>query len=247
VFGLSDDPYYEIDETDVKYNDVELLLDEDGKVHDVENIKKLYTALKGIPSSYASEEVLWAGLSHFVFRDYVHTRFMNSYKKNHHKAKYSVERSIINHYFFPNTNARAKIINDVSRLWWYGKMLYLEDEPDDSYRLLHYCKSDINGFLFRAFGSNWPNWQPTIKAALEVDYECNEAQKAVTGKGYKKHREIFNELCNFINEMSGIYLLDAMDEKILHSILKEEYKKIAMRKISDIDPDADDPDLISDD
>lgn len=237
VFKCDDEPLYEIVGR-YEFPDIELKVDPSGKItYDVENIEIIYTAMKDLPPSFASEEVVWAGLAHGPLRYYAHAKMMRSKNKKsddlsdlldeteEEKKAYAsrgkVENAILNSFFFPGKGARARIEHSLSRLWWYGKVVYLENEPEDPYRLLHYCSNDINGTLFRMCGSNWTNCQKVVKATLEVFQDYKEKNPYAKGK-----RELFNAFSGVVNEMSGIYMMDALSEDRLQDMLTTELERL---------------------
>ena len=104
-----------VDVPDLEFDDFELLIDKEHPAStDIFNIKLLYTNMKQLNDSFASDERLWAGLSHTIFFDYMRNRWGTDLDGN----------KIINNYFIKST--RFYVINGVSRLWWYGRKTFSE-------------------------------------------------------------------------------------------------------------------------
>lgn len=185
----------------LEFDDFELLINEETpSSSDVYNIKLLYLKLRDLNDSFATDERLWAGISHTVFYEYMQKRWPN---QNDSKA-------ILNHYFFSTSRPRCYMINTLARLWWFGKKTYLENE-DNEFALLDYIGHDINGYGFTLFGSNWSNSERTLKVFFDAIFEFDEET------GGKVGRALFNEVMKYANCLSGIYVLDACDNDFIRN------------------------------
>lgn len=183
----------------LEFEDFSLAINEETpSASDVYNIKLLYLKLKELNDSFASDERLWAGLSHTVFYDYMKKRWPNQ----------NTPKDILNHYFFSTNRPRCYMINTLARLWWFGKKTYLENE-DDHFALLDYIGHDINGYGFTLFGSNWSNSERTLKLFFDAIFAFDKQS------GEKVGRALFNDVMKYANCLSGIYVLDACDSSFI--------------------------------
>lgn len=183
--------------------DFELIINENNPSDsDVENIKIFYSNLISLNDSFASDERLWAGLSHTTFYDYLQKRW--SFNDSHEKQK----RDVLNHYFFNNGKQRSYMVNTLARLWWFGRKIYQPDNANPYY-ILDYISHDINGYGFTLFGSNWSNNSRNIKLFFDAILKFNEEY------GMKVGRTLFNEARKYINCLGGIYIIDACEDDFL--------------------------------
>ena len=58
-----------------EFNDFNLMISDKQEKDDIENMKIIYENLKDLTDSQASDERLWAGLSHTKFWDYMQKRW----------------------------------------------------------------------------------------------------------------------------------------------------------------------------
>jgi|SRR5882762_2169569 len=93
---------------------------------DLENTKAVYLALKHLTPLQASDERIWAYLSHVSLWDYMRKRWpVEQYAGKPRFVEIVQER-----YFFMPDRPRALIRNGIARLWWYGFTTYDESWPD---------------------------------------------------------------------------------------------------------------------
>lgn len=197
---------------DLDFEDFELLVDvEKPASTDIYNIKLLYTYLKELNDSFASDERLWAGLTHTIFYEYMQKRW---------KGKTS-PKSIINHYFLGGT--RTFMVNSIARLWWLGRKTYSEVD-ENNFKMLDYMANDINGYAFTLFGSNWANSEKILGIFFEAIYEYTDETSA------KVDRLLFNEAIQYTNGLCGIFLLEACDD----DFIKEKIKKYLYQRAEEI-------------
>ena len=188
----------------LEFEDFELLINEEKPSStDVLNIKQFYTKTKQLNDSFASDERLWAGLSHTVFYEYMLKRWPG---KND-------ATSIINHYFFQG-GTRSYMVNTLARLWWLGRKLYRE-EGEDHFVHLDYISHDINGYSFTLFGSNWTNSEHMLKLFFDAVFKYTEQKNERVGRG------LFNDAMQYANFLSGIYVLDACEDEFIVNKLLE--------------------------
>ena len=169
---------------------------------DVENIKKIYSNFIELNDSFASDERLWAGLSHTVFYDYVLDRFPLTGK--------NVENDILNHFFFRIPKPRCYMVNTLSRLWWIGRLTYCA-ERENKFELLDYISHDINGYAFTLYGSNWSNNKDTLNSFFNAIFAFEKDHGIIV------KRELFNDAIKYVQCLTGKMILDACDSDYVFS------------------------------
>lgn len=184
---------------------------------DFENIKRIYTGLKGITDGQACDERLWAGLCHDKFWKYVQYRWPVS--KNEDDGLKEVEQ----HYFLTRKHGetRSLMLNAISRLWWYGRLTYDED-AEDPFILTEYLSKDLNGRGFMLFGSNFSNNIKITKTFLCTLMKYEESDKL--------SREEFNEVRRIVNLWGGKIILDSLSEEALSEKILDFIKKMKQSK-----------------
>ena len=188
----------------LEFEDFTLCTDEEKPAStDVINIKLFYTKLSQLNDSFASDERLWAGLSHTLFYEYMRKRWPGE----------NTSKEIINHYFFQG-GTRSYMVNTLARLWWLGKKLYRRD-GDNHFINLDYIGHDINGYSFTLFGSNWTNSELMLNTFFDAVFQYTK------NSGNKVGRELFNDTMQYVNFLSGIYILDACDRQFIIDKLVE--------------------------
>lgn len=219
---ISKPAFIEVDS--IVFPDFSLKIDETKPFStDIENIKLLYISMKELNDSFATDERLWAGLSHTIFYDYVLKRFPLDLD-NRDKAS----KDVINHFFFGTTKPRCYLINTLSRLWWLGKKTFYEEESNP-FKILDYIAHDINGYAFTLFGSNWSNNVNTLKMFFEGVFEFEK------DSGEKVGRNLINNAMQYINCLCGIYILDACD----NDFIKEKTYEYLFKRSDDIKKEED--------
>jgi hypothetical protein len=179
------------------FPDFELVFTGDNRKDDYNNMVILYTNLKDLTDTQASDERVWAGLAHTFFWDYMQKRWplpQNSKKWRKH---------VLNNYFFWNST-KAPFLNGISRLWWYARFTY-DSNLKDPFELTKYlCDNDLNGKFFPllacTFSNNKQIFRNIVKAVKEYEETFN----------IKISRDDFNLLKKYINKLSGKFILDSL-------------------------------------
>jgi len=139
---------------------------------EMENVRTLYSALRGLTDSQAVDERVWAGLCNCDFYDYVRARWGYS------EASEIKAQEIGNRFYMILNKKRAIAVNTLSRLWWTGRFVY-DDKRKDPFELLRYFENHYTPkFMFITSNNYLAN--PTIArgliaALLELEDEgcCN--------------------------------------------------------------------------
>ena len=178
---------------------------------DYTNVKTLYTALKNLTDTQASDERFWVGLSHGDLWEYTQYRC----KLN---AENISESKILTNYFFNQGNKRSLIVHPIARLWWVGRLIF-DEEAKDPFRALEYMKVDFSTKVYTLFSSNYTN-NPKITRALLTAITDLETQ------GYKIKTLEYRELIRYVNLLGGIIILDYLSEDELKEKIKKHYYEV---------------------
>ena len=174
----------------ITFDDFDLVKDDiNASSTELENIKLLYSHLSHISDAFASDERLWAGLSHTAFHDFVQKRWA---------GKELTSKDVLNHYFFRKKSQRALMINTLSRYWWTGRRTY-RPNWEDPWKITNYLGRDIVGYGFPLLGSNWSNDDKNIDTFFTAVFALEE-------QGYVLNRDQFIGLMKFMNCLCGMYL-----------------------------------------
>ena len=200
-----------------EFNDFDLIISDKPEKDDIENMKIIYDNLKDLTDSQASDERLWAGLSHTKFWDYMQKRWPlpNDPEK--------WEKYILQHYFFAH-GARSTVLNGIARLWWYARLTYDETNIDNPYELTEYMAKDINGKAYMLFGSNFSRNREIQRIFLYTikNYEDQH--------GLLLSRDEFGELRKQIVLWSGKLLIDVVDRETLKNKLIKEIERLISKR-----------------
>ena len=109
-FG-SDNPFkeFKLEFTSFKLNYNE---NDDTGTIDIKNAIILYSAMKSLTDTEATDERLWAGMCHYDFWDFLQVR----YKVNNPREL--IETNVKTRYFFAHGKRRSLFTNPLAKLWW---------------------------------------------------------------------------------------------------------------------------------
>ncbi|MDD3241991.1 MAG: DUF6339 family protein [Bacilli bacterium] len=205
---------------DFKYdvNDFELDMSEEiPQKTDLNNIKLIYDNLKFLTISQASDERLWAGLTHDRFWNYMKYRWGNNILNNS-KNKEDKVNQIKQSYFYGFGKRRSAAWNGLAKLWWIGKLTYNES-LDNPYEITEYAINDLGTTTLYLLSSNFTGNDNIrfgmFKAILEFER-----------RGIKISRRKLKDLMKYINILGGSYLLDFFTENEIKEKSVEYLEKI---------------------
>lgn len=196
-----------------EFPDFDLLLSDNPEKDDLENIKRIYSNMKNLTDSQASDERLWAGLCHDVFWDYMQKRWPINKASNK-------ERYIKKNYFFAHGENRSLMTNALARLWWIGRLTYDETNESNPFELTEYLSKDFNGRGFPLFGSNFSNNRFLLRNFLSCIKSFEENNQI------NLSRVQFGEMIKSMNMWSGKLLIDSLDEEILQKKIKDQLQYV---------------------
>ena len=125
------------------------------KAKEIDNTKILYLAMKNISDSEATEERLWAGMTHSICWNFMCENLKYDISENARTEFNS--KTIHNKYFFntkSNGRKRSMYINTLSKLWWLGRLTYDEDNQKEPFHYLELFDTAFSHKLINTFSSN---------------------------------------------------------------------------------------------
>ena len=188
---------------------------EDGNTMDAENSIIVYESLKDLTLQQATDERVWAYLTHFDLRNYVRVRWPQDRDPD------NPERAIRNirmHYFVSGVRGCFRD-NGVSRLWWMGWIASRcqHFSVEKTLEILLY-RSDVRANLLErsSFGMSAEIFNAVMKR-LGESYEEEEQPL------FK--RSTFREFMKRLNRIGGRVALNALDpgqlDKLLGDIISD--------------------------
>ncbi|WP_430886146.1 DUF6339 family protein [Fusibacter sp. JL216-2] len=176
-----------------------------GKEHltDFENIKRIYTHLKSISDSQASDERIWSAFTLFEMRDYMEYRW-----------KTNEVNEMMNRYLFNYGKQRSLFRNGISRLWWIGRVTY-DEGRENPFELTEFlCKNQdyIESICGRNVFNNAHVAQATISALMYAESD-----------GIKIDRQLVRDIGKYLNMLAGTYIVDALTYE---DVYDKVYKRI---------------------
>lgn len=190
---------------------LELMLPVNGELYDLENTRRVYSALRHLDHAQAIDERLWAYMTHVYYWNYMRSRWPLEGKDR--PSVFLRER-----YFFISNRDRALTRNGMARLWWYGYVSYDETKKDpfELTRLLLYTLDITASLLERSFSRN----QSITRGVLEA-----LAERQAQGDPIPD-RETFRRAMKHLVLIGGVTILDSLDqEEVKERVLAELEEK----------------------
>lgn len=188
----------------------DLLLMPDGdEKHDLENSKRLYSALGGLTLTQASDPRLWTYLTHVKYWEYMRKRWPIK-----DSAPEKVRGSVISRYFLVGDKARALTRNGLARLWWAGHTCYSSSATGNefAYAKALFATQDVYASLMeRAFSKNRKIIQPVLSVLTK------ELEKGAPFDDRDKVRDLGKHLVL----LGGAMVLDVLDPIAIEQIVEK--------------------------
>ena len=174
---------------------------------DVQNAITLYSALKGLTDTQATEERLWSGLCHGDFYGFLHKRWdMANLKKIE-------SNEVATRYFFFKGQKRALFTNTLSRLWWCARLTYNTDFKDP-FELTRYFADDFTTKMLMIFSNNYMANKDVVKGLILALQQLEKEGFALPNQ--KKKREVYYEATRYLNVLGGTCILDFFSAEEIH-------------------------------
>ena len=191
---------------DTKYEIEDFQLDmsqTDPFLTEYENVRRVYTRLKFLPDSQASDERVWAGLCMGPFYDYVKYRW----KIDETSSVTTIEQ----HFFFGYGARRSLTRNALSRLWWIGRLTY---DNEREYELTKFvCENADN--IMHILERNTSNTPDIVKPFISAIIDAKSTGKQIDTND-------IGELSKYLNLLGGTYILDCLPSSVIYEKI---YKK----------------------
>ena len=192
-----------------------LITSGDFETTDLENIKALYSSLKDLSVVNATDERLWAGLSHNLFWDYI------QYRRND-ELKSKDTKKIKDSFFFRYGPKRSSHVHCLSRLWWAGHLTYDKSRKNPFELTEFLCKS---AFASRILLLSSYNYNSNHNLSLGILTGLYEWEKH---SGLEIKREHFVDVIKYFNFIGSVKILDfySKDEVLTLTLkhLNKHYK-----------------------
>lgn len=157
---------------------------------DAENVIRVYSHMKALSDSQASDERIWIAYTLCNQLEYMKYRW---------KATSSTD--LMNRYFFNYSKNRSLFRNGMARLWWIGRVTY-DEKREDPFEITKYLCSQQD-FIETICGRSTFN-NPTVqKATLNAIYDVLKDKKG-------DNRVVIREIAKYVNLLSGTYILDML-------------------------------------
>ena len=174
---------------------------------DAENAQRVYSHMKGLSDSQASDERIWLAYTLSEQIDYMKYRW-----------KVSSSKDMLNRYFFNYSKNRSLFRNGIARLWWIGRVTY-DERRQDPFELTKFL-CNHQDFIETICGRSTFN-NPTVqKATLNAIYDVLKDKKG-------DHREIIREIAKYVNLLSGTYILDMLSYDEVYNKVHTKLLEIA--------------------
>lgn len=195
--------------------DTDFSKEHDFSKQDVENVIRLYSAMKSLTDTQATDERLWSGLAHGDFWEYMHCRWNGRGGRGELndavslvRVRYFVRESI-------SSARKALFKSSLSRLWWIGRLTY-DETRKDAFELTKYLKEDFSTKSLVLFSSNFTS-NPSIMHGLFSALLELENEGFIYGT---KSRDTYYEATRYLNIFGGTHILDYYtEEEIKNKVL----------------------------
>ena len=192
------------------------------KLHDMENSATMFRALETLKPQQATDERLWAYMTHYVFSSYARVRWPIPPNADLRGKVSHVRR----HWFIEGGNRGLVRDNAIARLWWMGLITSrCEDVSLDDGLAAALYKQDVRKNLFeRSFCASIPIFSAMMRCV----------HSSYTGKRQLFQRERFRMLSNELNRVGGRRLLDSLNPQALDALLADLIRDELGLKMSDL-------------
>lgn len=188
--------------------DTDFSKEHDFSKQDVENVIRLYSAMKNITDTQATDERLWAGLAHGDFWDYMYHRWSDRNGQGSQESLLSLR------YFLRAGEGirRSLFKNSLARLWWIGKLTF-DEKRKDPFELTKYMNEDFATKSLVIFSSNYMS-SPLVARGLFSALIDLEQEKVTSST---RHREMYYQATRYLNIFGGSHILDYYTEEEIKS------------------------------
>lgn len=186
---------------------------------ELNNCKILYTNLKRLSPSQASDERLWAGLCNGIFYSYVRRRW--NYGSMRQKQPDTDAASIVSRFFYSGGGRNGMFRNTLSKCWWVGQITYIDGIQNHWKQLDILGPEDFATKVSDIFRNNNFIFNPEILDGFckGLDFFKKRNQKLTT-------REHMRPTLQYLNALGGAVLLDELSSDDISTIVIENIGRI---------------------
>lgn len=183
---------------------------------DLNNCKILYEKLSFLSESQASDERLWAGLTHTTFYDYMRRRWGYGYGKKPKSAEKETG-AILTRFFYKNSGRNGFYRNTLAKCWWIGHNTYDSSNTGNHFESLDIIGSNdlnskINEFFYNFTFSSNPDVMSAIIEALRRFKE--EGKRLLV-------REHIRPAMSYLNAVGGSAVIDCLEKEEITRIFSD--------------------------
>ena len=183
---------------------------------DLNNCKILYEKLLFLSESQASDERLWAGLTHSTFYDYMRKRWGYGYGKKPKSAEKEAG-AIQTRFFYRYTGRSGLYRNTLSKCWWVGHNTYDPNNNQNHFENLDIIGSNdlnskINEFFYNFSFSSNPDVMTAIIDALR-QFKKDGRHILV--------REHIRPAMSYLNAVGGSVVIDCLEKDEITRIFSD--------------------------
>jgi len=174
-----------------------------------ENVRRVYSRLKFLSDSEASDERLWAGMCLGPFWSYTQYRW-----------NVTTAESIQQHFMFGYGSRRSLTRNALSRLWWIGRLTYDNlGKRSHPYELTQFVCENAD-YIMHVLERNTSNNPTIVNAFLAAILDARN-------EGASINTNIVGELAKYLNLLGGIYILDCLEYQTIYDKIKTKVTALA--------------------
>ena len=172
---------------------------------DAKNVRILYSALKNLTDTQATDERLWAGLCHYDLWDYMSKRW----KMEGEKLK---SQLVLSRYFISYASGRKRglTVNTLSKLWWIGRLTY-DQNRSDPFELLKYFETEFSTKVLLMLSNNFMNGFEISSGVLDALMYLKNVGYELKGDPNPRNsgeRGVYYKATAFLNVYGGTHILD---------------------------------------
>jgi len=180
---------------------------------EVDNAQILYTAMKNISDSDATDERLWAGLTHGILWQFMRDNL--EYTIDTNQRVRMDDNLILNRYFFNterNAKKRSMFINNLSKLWWAGRLTFDSEDRQSPFKSIELFRSAFSHKLVNTFSSSF-------MANENARFALFDAGLFIKEEGIEIKGDTLVPLTKYLNMLGGSMILDMFSREELRDML----------------------------
>lgn len=190
---------------------------------DLENCKIIYRNLKVLNETQASDERLWAGMTHGMFYSYMRRRW--GYDRRAPQDAQKDVSEILTRFFFQGGVRSGFYRNTFAKCWWVGKALCSEDRKNPFHMLDVLGDKDLNSKITAIFYSNTFSSNPVIVDGIirGIEHFTSQGKPLIE----KKH---IRPAMSALNALGGRVILDCLSAEEIKENFIETVEKLVQGK-----------------